>query len=121
MGAVGRFLQDTGTRVQNKAQMPAALHAWGVWGQHAGLSLQQQELCLGPERSVRVFERATSGNAPLACTRVEKSKFAHDSVVLTKNNAKYWAGRVNAILLHASPGWEDCCLSDEANVAEVDW
>ena len=55
-----KFLQDTGRRVSNKAQMPAALDAWRVWGQHAGLSLQQQELCLGPERSVRVFDRATN-------------------------------------------------------------
>ncbi len=50
------FLQDTGRHAPNKAQMPAALDAWRVWGQHAGLSLQQQELCLGPERSVRVVD-----------------------------------------------------------------
>ena len=43
------------------------------------------------------------------------------SVVLTKSNGKYWAGRVNAFLSHAPPGWEDCHLSEEANVAEVDW
>ena len=62
-----------------------------------------------------------SGNAMLACTRVEKSKFARDNVVLTKSNGKYWAGRVHALLSHAPPGWEDCHLSEEANVAEVDW
>ncbi len=62
-----------------------------------------------------------TGNARLACTRVEKSKFARDSAVLTNSNDKYWAGRVNAFLSHAPPGWEDCHLSEEANVAEVDW
>ena len=50
---------------------------------------------------------------------VEKFKFARDSVVL-KSNGKYWAGRVNAFLSHAPPGWEDCHLPEEANVAEVD-
>ncbi len=112
-----KFLQDTGSNVPNKAQMPAALDAWRVWGQHAGVSMQQQELCLGPERSVRVF----IGNATLACTRVEKSKFARDSVVLTKSNGKYWAGRVNAFVSHAPPGWEDCHPFEKANVAEVNW
>ncbi len=37
------FLQDTGIRVPNKAQIPAALAAWRLWGQQAGLSLQQQK------------------------------------------------------------------------------
>ncbi len=101
--------------------MPAAVDAWRIWGQHAGLSLQQQELRLGPERPVCVFARATIGNATLACTRVEKSKFALDSVVLTKSNGKYWAGRVDAFLSHTPPGWEDCHPSEEASVAEVDW
>jgi len=53
-----------------------------------------QELCLDPERSVRVFDRA---KIALACTRVERSKFARDSVVLTKSNGKV-VGRT-AILL----------------------
>jgi len=70
---------------------------------------------------VHVFDHATVGNTRLACTRIEKSKFAGDSVVLTKSNGKYWAGRMNAILSHAPPGWEDCHLSEETNVAEVDW
>ena len=118
---VDEFLQDTDRLVPSKAQTPTALDAWRVWGQHAGLSVQQQELCLGPELSVRVFERATVGNTRLACTRVEKPKFACDSVALTKSNGKYWAGWVNAFLSHAPPGWEDCHLSEEANVAEVDW
>ncbi len=55
-----KFLQDTGRLVPRKAQMPAALDAWRVWGHHAGLSVQQQELCLGPELSVRVFDRQQS-------------------------------------------------------------
>lgn len=108
-------------RVPNKSQMPAALDAWRIWGEQANCSLQQQELCLGPGRFVHVFDCATIGNATLACTRVEKSKFARDSVVLTKSNGKYWDGRVNAFLSHAPPGWEDCHPSEEANVAEVDW
>ncbi len=83
------FLQDTGKLVSSKAQMSAAHDAWRVWGQHAGLSEQQQELCLDPTRSVQVFDGAIIGNARLACTRVEKSKFARDSVVLTKSNGKY--------------------------------
>ena len=58
----------------------------GAWGQHAGLSVQQQELCLDLERSVLMFDLATIGNATLACTRVERSKLAGDSVVLTKSN-----------------------------------
>ena len=115
-----KFLHDTCRSVPSNAQLPVALDAWKVWGQHAGLSVQQQELCLGPELSVHVFDRATVGNARLACTRVEKSRFACDSVVLTKSNGKYWAGRVNAFLSHAPPGWEDCHLPEEANVAEVD-
>ena len=49
--------------------MPAAFDAWTIWGKHAGLSVQQQELCPGPERSVRVSDRATIDNATLACTR----------------------------------------------------
>ena len=56
---VDEFLQDTDRLVPSKAQTPTALDAWRVWGQHAGLSVQQQELCLGPKLSVRVFERAT--------------------------------------------------------------
>ena len=71
--------------------------------------------------SVHVFDGATVGNTRLACTRVEKSKFACDRVVLTKSNGKYWAGRVNPFLSHAPPGWEDCHLSEEADVAKVDW
>ncbi len=42
----------TGWCIFNKAQSPTALDAWRIWGQHAGLSVQQQELCLDPERSV---------------------------------------------------------------------
>ncbi len=61
-----KFLQDTGRRVPDKAQLPAALDAWRVWGQHADLSLQQQELCLGLERSVHGSDRATTGSATLA-------------------------------------------------------
>ena len=118
---MGQVLHDTGRSVPSKAQIPAALDAWKVWGQHADLSVQQQELCLGPELSVHVFDRAIVGNARLACTRVEKSKFARDSVVLTKSNGKYWAERVNAFLSHAPPGCEDCHLFEEADVAEVDW
>ena len=57
---------------------------------------------------------------PEAFSRIEKSKFARDSVVLTKSNGKYWAGWVNAFLSHPLPGWEDCHLSEE-DVAEVDW
>jgi hypothetical protein len=61
-----RFLQDSGKCVPNKAQMPAALDARRIWGQHAGLTLPQQELCPGPERSVHVFDQAIVGNATLA-------------------------------------------------------
>ena len=50
-----KFLHDTGRSVPGKAQIPAALDAWKVWGQRADLSVQQQELCLGPELSVRVL------------------------------------------------------------------
>ncbi len=39
-----KFLRDTGRCIPNKAQVPAALDAWRVWGQHAGFSLRQQEL-----------------------------------------------------------------------------
>jgi hypothetical protein len=67
-----------------------------------------------------MFDCATIGNAALACTRVEKSWFARDSVVLTKSTGKYWAGRVDAFLSHAPPGWEDYHPSEEANVAEMD-
>ena len=28
---------------------------------------------------------------------------------------------VRAFLSHAAPGWEDCSVSDEANIAEVEW
>ena len=68
-----------------------------------------------------MFDRATIGNAALACTRAEKFKFARDSVELTKSNGKYWAGWVNAFVSHAPPGWEDCHPFEEANVAEVNW
>jgi len=77
-----KFLRNTGRCIPNKAQSPAALDAWRVWEQCAGLSLQQQELCLDPERSVRMFDLATIGNATLSCTRVERSKLAGDGVVL---------------------------------------
>ena len=50
-----------------------------------------------------------------------KSKFACDTVMLTKSNRKYWADWVNAFLSHAPPDWEDCHPSEEANIAEVDW
>ena len=58
---------------------------------------------------------------PEAFSRIEKSKCARDSVVLTKSSGKYWAGWVNAFLSHPPPGREDCRLSEEANVAEVVW
>ncbi|DBA94143.1 TPA: hypothetical protein ACH3X1_001782 [Trebouxia sp. C0004] len=97
--------------------IPAALDAYYSNRQHASLILQHQELCLGPERSVRMFDCATTGNATLACIRVEKSKFACNSVVLTKSNVKYWAVRVNAFSSHAPPSWEDSYPSEEANWA----
>ena len=93
----------------------------GAWGQHAGVSLQKQELRLDPERSVRMFDLATIGNATMACTRVERSKLAGDSVVLTKSNEKYWAGQMGIFLSHAPHDLEDCHPSEEANIAEVDW
>jgi len=76
-----------------QAQSPwtAALDAWRL---RAACRSRLQELCLAPERSVRVFDQATIA---LACTRVERSKSARDSVVLTKSNGKV-VGRT-AILL----------------------
>ena len=40
---------------------------------------------------------------------------------MTKSTGKYWAGRVCAFLSHSLPGFEDCDLSDEADLAEVAW
>lgn len=78
-----KFLHDTCRSVPSNAQLPVALDAWKVWGQHAGLSVQQQELCLGPELSVRVFDRATLGNARLACTGLRSSSL-HATVLCSK-------------------------------------
>ncbi len=73
-----------------------------------------------PACSVRMFDLATVCNATLACTRIERSKFAGDSLVLSKSNGKYWAGQMNTLLSYAPPGWEGCHPSEEAIVAEVD-
>ncbi len=73
---MGEVLARLEQIVCNKARMPAALDAWRVWGQHAGLSVEQQELCLGPEHSVRVHDGATIGDATQACIRVKSKLLA---------------------------------------------
>ncbi|DBB18058.1 TPA: hypothetical protein ACH3X3_003049 [Trebouxia sp. C0006] len=81
-----KFLQDTGRCIPNKAQSPwtAALVAWRLRAacrsQSAGPVPGSWTLC------VCVFDRATTGNATMACTRVKRSNFARDSIMLTKSN-----------------------------------
>lgn len=53
--------------------------------------------------------------------RVEKAKFARDSLVMTKSDGKYCAGCVCAVLSHSPPGFEVCAPSDEADLAKVAW
>lgn len=117
-----KFLEDTDRAEPTKRQLPDALDAWYAWArQQADLSADEQSLCYGPELSVQEFDRATIGINTFACIRVEKAKFARDSLVLTKSDGKFWAGRVRAFLTHSPPGWEDCAPADEADVAEVAW
>ena len=72
--------------------------------QQAHLSADEVELCLGPELCGTEYDRATVGNSTIACMRVQQANFARDSVLLTKPDGKYWAGRVFAFLSHQSPG-----------------
>ena len=84
-------------QLATKRQLPDALDAWRLWAlQLADLSEDEQLLCYGPELSIQEFDRATFGNSTFACMRVEKPKFARDSLVLTKSDGKFWAGRVRA-------------------------
>ena len=117
-----KFLEETDRAQPTKRQLPDALDAWRAWAlQQADLSEDEQTLCYGPGLSVQEFDRATIGNSTFACMRVEKAKFSRDSLVLTKSDGKFWAGRVRAFLTHAPPGWEDCSQDDEADIAEVAW
>lgn len=116
------FLQDTARANPTKQQLPDALEAWRIWAlQQSGLSDDDLALCVGPELSVRQFDRATIGNSTFACMRVEDAKFARDSCVLTKSDGKFWAGCVRAFLSHTPPGYEDCQPHLEADLAEVVW
>ena len=69
------------------------------------------------------YDRAVIGSCKFACMRVEKKKFARDSLVMTKANGKYWAGRVCAFLEHVPPGFEDCHPDNMhmPALAEVAW
>ena len=115
-----RFLQDTDRARPTKRQLPDAFNAWRLWAlQQADLSEDEQSSCYDPVLSVQEFDWAPIDSSTFACMPVEKPKFARDSLVLTKSDGKFWAGRVCAFLTHSPPGWEECAPSDEADLAEV--
>jgi len=120
-----RFLQDYldgGYSAPTKNQLPDALDDWAQWAlQQDDLSENEQVLCYGPQLSLQQYDKATIGEAGFVASCAERAKFARDSVVLRHSDGQYWAGRVRAFLSHAAPGWEDCSVSDEANIAEVEW
>ncbi len=118
------FLAATQQQQPVKRDIPEALGQWHQWAmvQHAAgrLDEHQVSVCSGPVCYARVFDRASINHITFAATRVEGSKKARDSVVLTERDGELWAGRVRAFLSHASPGC-DPDPDEEASIAGVCW
>lgn len=116
-----RFMQAEVSGGVTKRRLVGLLDQWYVWGkcqpqlcQHAHL------LCYGPKLTAEVFDRATIQGVPFSTTKTEGKKRSRESVVLMKDNDKYWAGRVRFFLSHTPPGVD---VSDESGVfiAHVNW
>lgn len=125
-GLWNMFLAKTHRNPPTKGQIPSALEAWHRWAQNqlaiGSLSRHQAEVCHGPERSVKHFERARVGPAQFVTNRLEGAKKARDSVILSRSRdgAKLVAGRVRAFLCHSAPG-VDPDPDNETYIADVKW
>ena len=105
-----RFASLVTAQIQPRApaQTMVMIRCWAIFArdrqtqaqQKSAAILQQQELSLGPKVLGMVFDRAAVGNAP----GMKASKFACDSLVLTKNGWKSWAGCLNAFLSNVPIG-----------------
>lgn len=126
-GLFDKFLQDTArapARGHSKAQILDLLPHWQKWAKQQQalnqLTAHQAEVCRGPHRRVRIYDRALIGTATLAGSILEKAKKARDSVVLTREAGHLRAGRVRRFLTHSPPGvGPDADL--EAIIADVQW
>ncbi len=116
-----RFMQAEVSGTATKQRLPGLLQEWHRWAkQQPDLCQQAKMLCLGPRRTVEVFDRATIQGVPFSTTKTEGKKMSRESVVLMKDNKKFWAGRVLVFLSHTPPGVGIAADSD-AYIAHVHW
>ena len=104
-----------------KQRLPGLLDQWYVWGKRQPQLCQHGiRLCYGPKLSAEVFDRATIQGVPFSTTKTEGMKRSRESVVLMKDNNKYWAGRVCFFLSHTPPG-VDVSKESGVYIAHVKW
>ena len=99
-------------------------HDWAFSKHQQGLlTVPQVEVCSGPARGADVFDRVVVGSTSFACTRLEESKKAKDSVVLLRDDGNICARRVQAFLSHTPPGAAGGVgvQDDDINLAYVHW
>ena len=121
-----RFLTDTSQEQKPKAQLSDQIEQWHSWAYHqreAGLlTPHQASLCAGPARRAHIYDRAVVGQASFTCGRLEESKMAKDSVILTRVEGTLRAGCVTAFLSHKPPGHaRGSDTSHEPDLAHVKW
>ena len=118
------FLLDVEQEEAPTAELAEQMSAWHDWAfdahEQGRLTQAQVELCSGPVGRAEVYDRATVGETKIACTRLEGSKLAKDSVVLMRHDGELCAGRVQAFISHAPPGC-DGDTSEEPDIALVHW
>ncbi|DBA98717.1 TPA: hypothetical protein ACH3X1_014490 [Trebouxia sp. C0004] len=99
------FLQAEVGGGVTKRRLPGLLDEWYDWGRcQPQLCQLAQQLCYGPKLSAEVFDRATIQGVPSSTTKTEGKKRSRESVILMKDNNKYWAGRIRFFLSHTPPG-----------------
>ena len=126
-GLFDKFLQDTArlpAHRHSKTQILGLLPSWQRWAEQqqalGQMTAHQAEICRGPHRRVRTYDRALIGTVTLAGSISENSKKARDSVVLTHESSELRAGRVRRFLTHGPPGvGPDADL--EGIIADVQW
>ena len=109
-----------------KENLPELIEQWYEWGlQQPDLCQQARQLCSGPLKSVRVFDRATIEGIRFSTTKTEGKKKARESVVLMKDGQqgkeKLWAGRVRFFLSHRPPGVSGAEDDSDVYIAHVHW
>ena len=117
-------LPSSGQAQAPKAELPCQLRQWHDWAyqqrQRGLLTQHQVSLCAGP--SAHIYDRAIVGEAEFTCMRLEESKLAKDSIILTRIYGPLWAGRVTAFLSHSPPGHPTGrSTKEEPDIAHVQW